>query len=907
VSKVLLTGDLHLKNYSKYNKTPRSRLNQFLTLAHLMCDNIEEEDIEAMIIAGDLLDEAAPSDTIVFHYLHKFFRVFNERTPDHFKLYIVSGNHDINSKSEISPEHTYYSNLNYPKIEYLHRESRMIGGKKFWFQGWEPCGVDYNIDCDVFVNHAYVNGVTLQNGVTAQGGVDIDGKASLFVIGDIHKWQHRDKILLPGTPMQNSYSDHPDTGWNVLDTSDMSIKRVSTANNPDFIKFCYSDDSRVKPVMEKLQETEHTNKISEHLLDKHNIVYKERTDKIAELSEFDIKKLGNLNVSDILEDLVKDFQWKDELYKCIGKNAKAIDSFANQELKVKLKKITIKDFKSIDNFEIDFSNLNPLTIITGENGAGKTSFFEAIIWALTGESHAEVEDVIQTGKSYCQVDLNLEYNGQEISISRSRGSKFEFHVTSNGKAEVADSKSDLQKKLNEMIPAIHKLHLLYFHQARKGILSELNDAARVSLISELSGQSIVAELSESVEAKVAELKKLFESASITYKNWDSKVSGLKSVYKEVEDPSIELAAVESKVRISEEKKQTHYRQKLEVSNKMTQEFAQRSSEIEDQLRQSSVKQESLLRDIYNIKVSMTVDSSIVSRKPEWTCDKCGTTLKAEDFDAEKIEQARIRLGHSQKQIEELNSKITSLKELSNKVSAIRAEENKDLQKKILQTTESIEVKIKEVQSEILEIQKIQHELLMRKGEYVKSIEIKEALIKSELQLASAEKDYKQTEAKYKGFKDINDRVFGNEGLISAIILEKLAVSINTDENIKIKTTRILKNGKIKPTLDLDMYDKVKGYWTPYRSISGGEKLLADTKLLAGIINTVGGIGFLLLDEILKFSSIEFKEKILNTLQNIAINNAFLIYHGEIPSELVDYTLIKAEKTENGSSYQILQK
>lgn len=50
-----------------------------------------------------------------------------------------------------------------------------------------------------------------------------------------------------------------------------------------------------------------------------------------------------------------------------------------------LSKVKIKDFRTFGNFEISLPSGPGLTLITGTNGLGKSSFFDAIEWGLTGK------------------------------------------------------------------------------------------------------------------------------------------------------------------------------------------------------------------------------------------------------------------------------------------------------------------------------------------------------------------------------------------------------------------------------------------------------------------------------------------------------------------------------------------
>lgn len=50
-----------------------------------------------------------------------------------------------------------------------------------------------------------------------------------------------------------------------------------------------------------------------------------------------------------------------------------------------LSKVRIKDFRSFGEFEADIPAGPGLTLVVGTNGLGKSSFFDAIEWALSGK------------------------------------------------------------------------------------------------------------------------------------------------------------------------------------------------------------------------------------------------------------------------------------------------------------------------------------------------------------------------------------------------------------------------------------------------------------------------------------------------------------------------------------------
>jgi DNA repair exonuclease SbcCD ATPase subunit len=126
--------------------------------------------------------------------------------------------------------------------------------------------------------------------------------------------------------------------------------------------------------------------------------------------------------------------------------------------------------------------------------------------------------------------------------------------------------------------------------------------------------------------------------------------------------------------------------------------------------------------------------------------------------------------------------------------------------------------------------------------------------------------------------------------------------MNDRDDIRIKTTTTLKNGRVKPTLDIDLL--VDNEWQPYRRLSGGQTLFADLYFLHKMIKTVGGLGFIILDETFKYFDAATKELAFSMLQELPVFNIFLIIHGGIPEG--DYQLVEVTRSNGSSEYKLFK-
>lgn len=902
--KILITADVHIKNYTKYNKTENFRLNQFIKLAELINDTCIKKDCQHIIIAGDLLDEYKP-EPIVYQTLYRFLEIITRNA----KVYLIHGNHDC-SKGSYSDGNTYYPILNKKNlnVDFIHDDYRNIDGKVFYFRGWEPSMRGFP-EANVIITHAYISGASLPNGLKVKDG---DGlTCDLFdycFVGDIHKHQSfkvgSGEVVIPGTPIQNSYSDDPETGFILFDT-DGSWERISTKENPDFLKFQYEDSKKVKECLKESKKLAKDGKTVEQvMLEEFNIVCKERPTKDI-TKTFDIKSIDSVNLNEILDELIKDFPYRDDLLKCFGKNKKALESFINQELKVALYHIKITNFKSIEDYELNFTELGKLTLITGSNGVGKTTLLEAIMWAFTGNSASDIDDVVQSGKKYCEVDLTVNYGGSVIRINRSRGSKFEFHVYHDGTEITESGKAELQKKLEQILPVINKLHLLYFNQSRDGLLSELNDASRVSLISELSGQSVVAELSEDVEELLEAVKEDSKQTENNFNLVESKLNGLKGVYQEVENPSPKVEIVNSQLSKLLEDREQKIQEIRKIAKTITEELEEDDKANADRIQAANTKIAEIELKNKELTQKKQYQDKIINKKLQWNCPTCNTLITAKDFTQEDRDNAVKEAEGLTAEIQRCLEVIAKLKALRDQVAQTQVKKKIELKDRIAEATKELAEEVEQSKQAEASLRETLSSLMVEMGVFKKSQEIKTSIKDLQAKHAVLKEATEEAKAKYSAFKKINSDVFGMDGLLSAAVLERLAKVINTDENVRITTTRVLKNGKVKPDLSMAMKD-INGHYQPYNRTSGGEKLLLDFYLLKAVINMVGGIGFWIGDESFKYASPDTAEKMFEMLLQSNIQNAFVVYHGEIPSsvkESDDLTYLNVSKKAGYSLYE----
>ncbi len=220
-----------------------------------------------------------------------------------------------------------------------------------------------------------------------------------------------------------------------------------------------------------------------------------------------------------------------------------------------LNSLNIKNFKRYKDAEFNF-NLG-LTGLLGKNGSGKSTIFEAIIFALYGESNtnreliknAECED-----KEAVEVALYFNIQGREYLVKRELRGK-----SLTAKANLYDGSGELiATSVKEVNSEIVKLigmnkdafsNTVYASQKQLSALSSLKSEERKKIIRRLLGLEKIDKIEKELVFKIRELKRDIKSFS------------------EVLMSSQEVAKVEAKITETKELLQKCKKELQELNNK----------------------------------------------------------------------------------------------------------------------------------------------------------------------------------------------------------------------------------------------------------------------------------------------------------------------------------------------------
>ncbi|MEI7510626.1 MAG: exonuclease subunit SbcD [Candidatus Peregrinibacteria bacterium] len=186
--------------------------------------------------------------------------------------------------------------------------------------------------------------------------------------------------------------------------------------------------------------------------------------------------------------------------------------------------LTLKNFTSHGETVLDFSKFS-LAVLSGENGAGKSSIIEAIIWGIWGESRAKSDDqLVRSGETDMEVNFEFAVGTEVFRILRKRsvrGSRgngmLELHVregvdcfvprndgaTGQWRSISAPTMKETQDAIISLVGMSADVFAssAYLRQGNADKFSASTPAERKEVLSEILSLSIWGEMEEKAKAE----------------------------------------------------------------------------------------------------------------------------------------------------------------------------------------------------------------------------------------------------------------------------------------------------------------------------------------------------------------------------------------------------------------------
>ena len=293
-------------------------------------------------------------------------------------------------------------------------------------------------------------------------------------------------------------------------------------------------------------------------------------------------------------------------------------------------KLKLVNFKSHENTVINFEK--GISVIVGENGAGKSTILEAISFALFKQHTAKkIDDLVRNNADSMTVELEFSSNNREYKIVRNKKSMLKSSIykkTSNdgGFVHICTGDKEVANEIRQILDIDSDLFLnaIYIRQGEIAELVDKTSAEKKELIAKLLGIDSLEKAWKNLlpfisgyENQLAELKgKLFNSDELKdeYAKKKAELESLKErgheLEEQIEDVTASLKDISESKRNMEREKEIYDTQvnNLENEQKTLAKLENDKHVVQDNLDKITEAEEKIARlDKYVSKLEVYLD------------------------------------------------------------------------------------------------------------------------------------------------------------------------------------------------------------------------------------------------------------------------------------------------------------
>jgi len=425
IKKIAHLGDYHIHNQQWHERYEVG--NQFIY------KTLEEQSPDRIVIVGDLFENFIQISNEAKAFAGTFLNKLAEIAP----VIIVPGNHDIRKKDlkRKNSVQTVIELINNPKVAYYDKSGFYADDNIVWvnhshlekdINPWND--IQHKRDKNktyIDLWHDPVNGCLSDNGfqMTSKSYRNIaDFKGDFGFFADIHKFQYlndKETIAYCSSTFQQTMGEdvekHGFIVWDIVNkTSDFIIvpdeyKLITFRTNEnydydniDFFNPFATSKSDFRVIWKDYSaniNNENEEKIKKYISSKWNDSIRFEKERIYTNVTNSQKLTESININDkqVQQDIFREYLIANKYDETFIEEILKVDNIINERLEVTNKinnidwtidKIWVDNFKSYDNFELDWSNIKGIIQIGGENQQGKTTLLDAITYITHGTTLA---------------------------------------------------------------------------------------------------------------------------------------------------------------------------------------------------------------------------------------------------------------------------------------------------------------------------------------------------------------------------------------------------------------------------------------------------------------------------------------------------------------------------------------
>ena len=514
MSKILITADVHFDSYPTRTPSKEYRLNQSYLVVENLLDISKKEGAEYIFILGDLLEKQnrdSPIHSVVKNCLSRLMSGFRCG-------YYILGNHDMNARtvSSESPENDMvnsYIHLYCPdKLMYVDRKIIEIDGMTFGFRNYssaETLDLSFieesgRTEVDVLCGHSSQSYTEGEPPYPVQSYDE--SKVGLYsFFGHIHQSVWKDNKISVGVPQRAKITDDTPKVI-ILDTITKTWK--------------YVDADPKKKLMDFKETTVGDTDYFDPTQNIYYIVKKKPTEN-KEL----LKAITETNYDKIFDSEIK-AHGLSKIYVTI-KDSTPHEALERLDLDFQVTGVRIENWRTIKNHSQSFKPGDQF-LVSGHNGAGKSSLYSALCFGLSGKCPGQLKDNIRFGEKDTKVEVDLEYHGSKYTIKRGSGL---VELWKDGVHMELGNKTQTKEGIVKNLPFLEAMDLLYYNENNQRILgnSSSSDTAKLQILYKILGlneidayNSVASDIYKKLSKEFTKIHEMFlvqESTLIEKRNY----------------------------------------------------------------------------------------------------------------------------------------------------------------------------------------------------------------------------------------------------------------------------------------------------------------------------------------------------------------------------------------------------
>jgi len=603
--KYIITGDLHLSATNSENMIEGLPEKLFYTGNALknMVEFASKNNIPNIIIGGDVFHNKS-----ILHVLAQSFFLDFIRNNTNITFYIISGNHDMSSRSGNGV--TALKCLdNEPNVKMFH-EATLVNN--LYFVPWHPEKMNEEIKnppkgADFLIGHLGLNEGALNSGISIVSDIGLKdvSKYKHCFLSHYHKPQTVGNVTYVGSPIQEDWGEREDEKrFIILDTETDNVESIPTTGYKKFYQFDLTKENKkeVLKLAEKLKKEGNEIKLCKQdnvivsdinesfiIIDK---TEKDITNRGIDSSMSEEEKLKKyLEISEIQESSLDEYLrvglWI--LNNAVGTH---VTKTYTSKLDINFIKVGMENYKCyFDEMSYQFEN-GKISLVTGENGKGKSTIFGCIPYTFYGTTPEGLkgEDVVnnKVGKN-CHTYVEFETNGSKYRVDR-----YTNHTKHGNNVYLYKDDELIKKGHREVVPEIETIfipqklfgNLLLYGQKVTTFFTDLTDSEQKDIF-----------------RKVLQLDKYDDYYSFTSETLKNIQSRLTSIENEISAKTEIISEYTEKLEDLELKKRIFNKKKkedAEAINVAISDLKIKKAELEKELK----------------KYSSTIDKDIVELEKE---------------------------------------------------------------------------------------------------------------------------------------------------------------------------------------------------------------------------------------------------------------------------------------------------